>query len=48
MDFHITNSSFKTWGLNFWNVGYEFTQGSNVDDVDYITQLASFLQTLEP
>ncbi|MBH76544.1 MAG: esterase [Flavobacteriales bacterium] len=33
------------WGLNFWNVGYEFTQDSNVDDIDYITQLASFLQT---
>ena len=33
------------WGTNFWNVGYDFTSGSSVDDVGYLTELASFLQT---
>ena len=33
------------WGNNFWNVGYDFTSGSNINDVDYLSELASFLQT---
>ena len=32
------------WGTNFWNVGYEFTTGSNINDIDFITELANFLQ----
>lgn len=29
----------------FWNVGYDFTANSTIDDVDFITSLASYLQT---
>ena len=32
-------------GDKFWNVGYLFTAGSNVDDVDFIVSLAQELQT---
>ncbi len=32
------------WGNNFWNVGYLFTSGSNIDDVDFLTSLAQELQ----
>ena len=31
-------------GYNFWNVGYDFHQNQNVDDVDFITSLATHLQ----
>jgi len=31
-------------GNNFWNVGYLFTSGSNVDDVDFLISLAQELQ----
>lgn len=33
-----------SWGNNFWNVGYDFTSESTVNDIDFITELASFLQ----
>ena len=29
----------------FWNVGYDFTSNSTVDDVGFITSLATYLQT---
>ena len=32
-------------GNNFWNVGYLFTSGSNVDDVDFLVSLAQDLQS---
>jgi polyhydroxybutyrate depolymerase len=31
-------------GNNFWNVGYLFTAGSNIDDVDFLVSLAQELQ----
>jgi polyhydroxybutyrate depolymerase len=31
-------------GNRFWNVGYDFHKGVIVDDVDYLIQLASYLQ----
>ena len=31
-------------GNNFWNVGYLFTAGNNVDDVDFLISLAQELQ----
>ena len=31
-------------GNRFWNVGYNFHQNQSVDDVDFITSLATFLQ----
>ena len=31
-------------GYNFWNVGYDFHQNQNVDDVDFIMSLAVHLQ----
>jgi len=34
-----------SWGDNFWNVGYNFHAGVNVDDVDFIVSLASYLQS---
>jgi len=33
------------WGDNFWNVGYDFHAGVNIDDVDFIVSLASHLQS---
>jgi len=33
-------------GDNFWNVGYDFHAGVNVDDVDFIVSLASYLQSI--
>jgi len=33
------------WGNRFWNVGYEFHTGSEVNDVAFITELAVFLQS---
>ena len=35
------------WTSNnrFWNVGYDFTSNSTVDDVGFITSLATYLQT---
>jgi polyhydroxybutyrate depolymerase len=33
------------WGNRFWNVGYEFHEGINVDDVGFISELAAYLQT---
>lgn len=33
------------WGNRFWNVGYEFHEGMDVDDADFLIQLAVFLQT---
>jgi polyhydroxybutyrate depolymerase len=32
-------------GNRFWNVGYEFHEGENVDDIDFIRQLAAHLQS---
>lgn len=32
-------------GNNFWNVGYLFTTGSNIDDVDFLVSLAQELQS---
>ncbi len=34
-----------SWGNNFWNVGYLFTSGSNIDDVDFLNSLAQELQS---
>ena len=34
-----------SWGDNFWNVGYDFHNGINVDDVGFIVSLASYLQS---
>ena len=34
-----------SWGDNFWNVGYDFHSGVNVDDVGFIVSLASYLQS---
>ncbi len=31
-------------GNRFWNVGYDFHKGVIVDDIDYLIQLASYLQ----
>lgn len=36
--------SSDNWGNNFWNVGYDFTFGSNIDDVSYLSELANYLQ----
>lgn len=33
------------WGNRFWNVGYEFHEGSEVDDAGFLTELAYYLQT---
>jgi len=33
------------WGNHFWNVGYDFHWNETVDDLDFITALASYLQT---
>jgi len=32
-------------GNRFWNVGYDFNEGSTIDDVDFIVQLAKHLQS---
>ncbi len=34
-----------SWGNRFWNVGYDFTTNSTIDDVDFIISLASYLQS---
>ena len=39
------NGTQDFWGDNFWNVGYNFHAGSNVDDVDFLISLAHELQT---
>lgn len=39
------NGTQDNGGDNFWNVGYLFTAGSNVDDVDFLISLAHELQT---
>ena len=31
-------------GTNFWNVGYDVHKNETVDDVDFLTHLALFLQ----
>ena len=33
------------WGDNFWNVGYDFHSGVNIDDVDFLESLAVYLQS---
>jgi len=33
------------WGNSFWNVGYEFHQNQTVDDVEFLTVLAQYLQS---
>jgi polyhydroxybutyrate depolymerase len=33
------------WGNRFWNVGYEFHEGMDVDDAGFLIELAGFLQT---
>jgi len=33
------------WDNSFWNVGYEFHQSLDVDDVGFITELARYLQS---
>jgi polyhydroxybutyrate depolymerase len=38
------NGTQDNGGNNFWNVGYLFTAGSNVDDVDFLISLAQELQ----
>lgn len=37
--------TFDSWGNRFWNVGYDFTSNSTIDDVDFIISLASYLQS---
>ena len=37
--------TYDSWGNRFWNVGYDFTSNSTVDDVDFIVSLASYLQS---
>lgn len=37
--------TFDSWGNRFWNVGYDFTINSTIDDVDFIISLASYLQS---
>jgi polyhydroxybutyrate depolymerase len=32
------------WGNSFWNVGYDFHQNETVDDVEFLTVLAQYLQ----
>jgi len=32
------------WNNSFWNVGYEFHNNETVDDVEFITTLAQYLQ----
>ena len=32
------------WGNSFWNVGYDFHQNQTVDDVEFLTVLAQYLQ----
>ena len=32
-------------GNRFWNVGYDFHPNETIDDVDFLKELASFLQT---
>ena len=39
------NGTQDSSGDNFWNVGYLFTAGSNVDDVDFLISLAQELQS---
>ena len=34
-----------SWGDNFWNVGYDFHTGVNVDDVGFIVSLSAYLQS---
>ena len=36
--------TFDSWGNRFWNVGYDFTTTSTIDDVDFIISLSSYLQ----
>ena len=38
------NGTQDNGGNNFWNVGYLFTAGGNVDDVDFLISLAQELQ----
>ena len=33
------------WGNHFWNVGYSFHQDETVDDVEFLTALAQYLQS---